>query len=255
MATPVIESTADSTLGSASTTFTITYPTGIAADDVLLLVGSVDNASTPADYVTGYPSGWTELFDDPDDDGFARGFLAYKKADGTETGTFNLTLSSSRPACARMYRISGAEDPATQAPEYVNKTDTGNSTTHDPPAITPAGGSADYLYFAFLPYDTYTVTVSTYPSGYTSTGDLQSGSSGAQCRLGYAVKSTTASTTENPSSYTLSSTRRSVVTTVAITPSGGGGPGPSVTPIPPRLANLDSQFATILAHKLGGHLQ
>jgi len=36
---------------------------------------------------------------------------------------------------------------------------------------------------------------------------------------------------------------------------GEVGPGPSVTPIPPRLANLDSQFATILAHKLGGHLQ
>ena len=255
MATPVIESTADSTLSTGSTTFTVTYASGISADDVLILIGSADDAATPANFVTGWPAGWTELYDTADDDGFARGFLAYKKADGTETGTFNLTFASNAEACARMYRISGAEDPATQAPEYVNKTDTGNSTTHDPPAITPAGGSDDYLYLALLPFDTDGPTVSSYPSGYTSTGLLVSGTAGSQCSLAYAVKSTTSTTTENPGAFTISATRRSVVTTVAITPSGGGGPGPSVTPIPPRLANLDSQFATILAHKLGGHLQ
>ena len=34
----------------------------------------------------------------------------------------------------------------------------------------------------------------------------------------------------------------------------GGGGGPTVTPVPPRLQNSDRQFATITAHRLGGVL-
>jgi len=145
------------------------------------------------------------------------GSAAYRTADGTEGSTVTVTSSASRPACARAWRISGAEDVATAAPSVTITTNEGNVTDHTPPAFS--GTSNDYLYLLPIHFDTI-ITINTFPSGYGNTGKLQSFTSGAQTGLGYCDKSTTASSSETPGNYVFSATRRAIPTTVAITPAG-----------------------------------
>ena len=220
MATPVIETVADTTW-QTGTTIAATLPSGIVSGDLLLAFIGVDPLGGTGLTVTP-PSGWTESYDVQDTGQFCTSAMWYRKADGAEGATIDITVSASRAGCARIYRISGAEDPATQAPEFVNVVNAGSTTTHDPATITPAGGSKDYLYFANCYFNTYTANVSTYPSGYTSTGTLRTGTTGAEGSLAYAVLSSTASSSENPGAYTLSVARDAVTTTVAIAPPATG---------------------------------
>jgi hypothetical protein len=87
---------------------------------------------------------WTELLDE----GVANGLhIAYRWMDGTEPASYTFTTSASTRSADMVYRISGAANPATQAPQ-IGTTATGTSATPDPPASATPGSSKDYLFIA-----------------------------------------------------------------------------------------------------------
>jgi hypothetical protein len=88
---------------------------------------------------------WTELLDETGQVGSF--YIAYHYGTLGSSTTFSASAITRTAAIA--YLISGAENPATQAPQ-VGTTASGSSTTPNPPATTPTGGAKDYRWIACL---------------------------------------------------------------------------------------------------------
>jgi hypothetical protein len=115
----------------------IGHATGGATDLHILVICKGKNVSINAH------GDWSELLDET---GFVGGFyVAYHY--GTLGTSSTLVASGNTRTAAIAYLISGAENPATRAPE-VGTTASGSSTTPDPPTTTPTGGAKDYLWIA-----------------------------------------------------------------------------------------------------------
>ncbi len=148
-ASPTVAATATSTDNASDTTQTIALPASISSGDLLLMMLGY----TAAIVSTTTPTGWTLLVADtsiPASQGALVAF--YRQADGTEGGSVDVTTDVNTAAGGSTYRITGHEDPATQAPEVTSVT-LATATNPDPPAITPTGGSKDYLFIACLMQD------------------------------------------------------------------------------------------------------
>ena len=141
MASPAVVGTpAETAISTAGTSHVVNLPSGASGN---LLLAIMDKGSTSA--TVNALTGWTELLDEASANGL---YIAYRVADGTEGTTTTFTLSAATRGAWIVYEISGAIDPATQAPQ-IGTTATGTSATPDPPSITPTGGSKDYLFVAF----------------------------------------------------------------------------------------------------------
>lgn len=233
MTTPVVADAVSTLFNIDGNSRTVTVPTTNEGDGLIMLACSDDNTVFSA-------SGWN--VDQQDDDStFVTTMLAYKTAGASEPTTTTVTTSTSDRHAFRVFRITGA-DFDTQAPE-ITQSDSGGggSTTADPASVTPAGGSDDYLYLATIGSDTNS-SYSAFPSGYINTGQDESGDSGAQVRIGWAEKSTTGTTTEDPGAFTISASRRFVCYTVAITPEAAAG---TTVNIPVGALVLTGQAPTI----------
>lgn len=142
MAFPVVETTAESAQTAQTTTHVVTMPSGIASGDLLLVFMAGGGTAFTLNALTG----WTELIDE----NAARGLHAlYRQADGTEGASISLTSTVSDRSASIAYRISGAENPATQAPQ-ISTVATGTSQAPDPSTCTPTGGAKDYLWFTLF---------------------------------------------------------------------------------------------------------
>ena len=157
MTTPVVAARA-----SASTAFgtshSITLPSGITAGDLLVVVFySGTSTSTPSTS----SSGWSMSAVSTSSNGC--GAVFYKVATGSDA--LSVTTATSAVARHVSLRITGASGTPT-----ITST-TGTSAAPDPPSVTPAGGSADYLYIAAAGESAVGVTSTTItsaPSGYSN---------------------------------------------------------------------------------------
>ncbi len=204
MASPVVAATNESSTTTAGTNHTVTLPTGINARD--LLVVCMNKGSTSASI--NALAGWTEILDEAVANGL---FIAYRWATGGDSNPTFVSSASTRDATIS-FRITGAIDPAVQAPEDAAATATGTSTTPNPPSISPTGGSKDYLFIAMFGMagefadDDAWVTAS--PSGYTPTDPLSKACGTVGTNLGgiVAAASRQATTdTEDPGTFTATS--------------------------------------------------
>jgi len=93
----------------------------------------------------------------------------------------------------------------------------------DPPALTPFGGTQDYLWFALAGVKADTA-ISAGPSGYSN---FTASSNTTGVTLATAWKQSTAATTENPGTFTNTSTNW-VANTFAVWDTVGGGGGTHV---------------------------
>lgn len=220
MAIPVIEGTQDSNNSSSSTSLTVTLPSNLQIDEGVVVRVSRDGGTG----TVTWPTGWSELYDAIDDDGFAAGAAAYRKIDGTEGSSITVTSSTSDPFAARASRYSGV-DFATDPPQAAIDTAGGNTTSHDPPNLSITGGPLDTSVIATAHIDTVNAGVTGYPTGFINTGNLISGATGSQCILAYADKAETGISSTNPGAFNTTNTRRAVNSTIAVVdPGGGGGP-------------------------------
>lgn len=190
------------------------------------------------------PSGYTQFFRQDDTTNY--GVVGYyKQEDGTETSPEAWTTDDAEKAATIIYSISGAANPATQAPEAANTT-AAASTTVDCPSISPTGGSKDYLFIAGVATDGEEADDDTWhntsPTNYTPSPGRQktSGTGGLPAtNTSLATFERAATTaTENPAS-TASAIDQSLaqaVFTIAVHPPGAAAT--SLLPVPPTMKRL-----------------
>ena len=193
---PTVNSSSNGEVTGNLTTHQLTRPATISDGDVSVCVIAVDGLTD----VT-WPSPWIEVFEEQSNGTMS---LAWESNDGTEDGTtFDITTDVGENSAWRCYAVSGAED---QAPDVSART-TGwapepPGTAIDPPSLTPAGGSDDYLYIAFgQATNASTVTFTGFPGSYTGTGSQEPSVSGAEA-LAWGQRALTSSTSEDPSNFT-----------------------------------------------------
>lgn len=210
MAAPTVKGQLSTDNIGGGSTRTINIPAGVANGDLIVAILSMNNTSAAP--VT-YPSGWVKLFDLNSTSNISTS-AAYKVADGTEGGSFSVTLSNSQETAAVCYLIEGYDTANIDNQNAFN----GQTSSHSVPSITPSGGTDDYLYLAQVALDTYLWSPSGYPSGYIGTGAQYSGTGGSRCGIMFAYKGTTGSTTESPSDFTIDSSVFGHASIIAIPP-------------------------------------
>jgi len=200
MASPVIEDGGPKHSGNALLSNPIVvFPAGVAdGDQILSIIVSGGGAASDGRTST-WPVGWTKLFDINNDVPSVSMHVGWRDADGSTDGTsVTVTLSSGNVKwVALCYRISGASG----VPDYATDGSPGTTKYPDPPSVTMAGGSGDYLGIAACGWNShganYFVTA---PSGYgNGADDITSNST--FCQLMRADKSITSASTENPGTF------------------------------------------------------
>lgn len=179
---PVIadQDTTSGTVTSNSSSWTLTYPTNIAAGDLLIAVLSADGSGSSS-LPTG--DGWNFSSWVAGSSGANYLQIHRNKAPSALSGTFTATMGASEQGSWLIYRIPsgtwhGGDASSTVATDG-SATSTGSpSANPDPPSLNPNGWDVENtLWLAFMGADT-SRTVSAYPIGFTNTGSLVSGGSG-----------------------------------------------------------------------------
>jgi len=218
---PVVETTATTNGTTATANAAVNLPSGIVSGDLLLVLHrSASNTTSHA--VSG--GGWTNLFNDDSDGSNDRISLWYRQADGTEGATITITQTSSKFASIA-YRISGAENPSTQAPEFATLV-TGTDAAPNPGSLSPTGGAKSYLWLWMGGWEgEQTSPPAGNPTDYSSPLGADSGTAGltaTNCRVAAAQRTLNAAS-ENPGSWTISVSDDWTATVVAVHPAGAGG--------------------------------
>lgn len=220
-ASPTVQTTATTSVSTATSTPLINLPASIQAGDLLLVFLRHTNAGT----VTwpGTPDvDWHELFEDSSDASNDVTAMAWREADGTEGATITVTLGAANRVAALAWRISGAIDPDTQPPEFATLT-TGTSLTPDPGTSTPTGGSQDYLFLAITGMEGENTAAPTFPASYVGGIDVDTGTGGTvptNCVAAGASRQLTAAS-DDPGTFTYAGTSDDwTATTVAVHPAG-----------------------------------
>lgn len=217
-----------------STSLTVTLPATVAVGDLLCVWIGVDGdvtssiSSAPTDSTS---DAWTRLAaalsvtpSVPH-----TGAFYYKVADGDEDGG---SLTVSWTGTQNTSAVSWVVDSDLAAPDAgTTVAPDSNNASSDPPTVTPAGGSDDYLYMVLIHSDQGDYSTSTQPSGYTfttGTHDASTGTASGDSRVAVAFKQTTASTSDDPGTWTGLTSTRHAVNTLAFAPAGGGGSIPTI---------------------------
>ena len=140
-----------------------------------------------------------------------RAYIFWKKADGTEGTSVEITTDSATESASVSIRISGG-DGDTNTPEYTDTTG-GSNVNPDPPNLTPAGGSDDYLWVV-MEANTPSASISSYPSGYSNT---TSSVNAGEMTTALCARQNAASS-ENPGTFTISGAENWMVMTIAVYP-------------------------------------
>jgi hypothetical protein len=184
VAFPAIESinpAADSSTGgaatsgsTAATSHSVVLPATVTAGSLLMVIGRVSGAGAVA--VTG--GGWT-ITQDSSDGSDDVTFWMYRDAlaDGTEDGTSITVTHGNFKMTAVSLSITGAETPATQAPQSSTVA-VGTNTTPDPTTCTPTGGAKDYLWVWAGGWDGEQTLSKTQPTNFTDRADVSTGTGG-----------------------------------------------------------------------------
>lgn len=217
MAFPVVETTNQGHQNtSLETSHTVTLPATIAAGDLLIVLfafkpGTANEAT--------FPAGWTQFFDVESVSGSAVKMVgAWRDADGAEGASITVTTSESTRMAFASYRISGADDPATNPPEAATAI-LNNTINPDPPSLTPTGGSKEYLWLAAFTSSQGRIT-STLPTNYTdNVGDGSDTGTSAHMGIGSGRRELHAAS-DDPGTFTTTGvgTEETVSAAIAIYP-------------------------------------
>lgn len=220
---------ADTTSGlqtANSSAWAATYPTNIAAGD--LLFGFLGTDGNP-----GFVGGAFTLFA-TDSDLTSSVFAIYRVAVGNESGAVTLTLGANEQGCWRIIRIPAATwygDPAFGVGLDSSNT-SGSGTNPDPPPISPPWSTEDMLFFAVSASDHGNTTYTGFPTNYTNTSAQESGGANGAA-LGTARRENV-TTLENPSVFTTDASEGWASLTIIVRPAARV---PRSSPYPQILAH------------------
>ncbi len=218
MAFPIVQTadTKNGTVVSNDSTWDLTYPTNIAAGDLLLGFIGRDGAGAAATW----PAGWVSSAASSGADSTE---YAKKVADGSETGTFTVTLSGSEQGGWRVFRITGwGGTLGTTFGNIASSSDvvgqfgaTGSSANPNPPNLDPFNwATEDTLWLAVISADT-SRTISVYPLPDLNTADVSGGAGGAT--LGICMTNSAVSSLD-PGTFTISASDDWTANTIAVRP-------------------------------------
>lgn len=139
---PTVMSINESSLNTAGTSHVVSLPSGLALGNLLVIL--LDKGSTAA--TMNSLAGYTEVVDENTANGIT---IWARDCDGTEGATVTFTSSASTRSAHISYRISGAEKASVQLPE-LSTVATGTSTAPEATAVTPTGGTKDYLWITMF---------------------------------------------------------------------------------------------------------
>lgn len=206
---PLVAEQNTSTETAIATTHDLTVHGGtVNSGDLLLWVSCIDRDT--ATIVTP-PAGWTELTHPAFDPEL---YAAYQVSDGMEAATDTYTTNGSERSVNTIFRITGAAS----GPEAQSIA--ANSSSSNPPSITPAGGSADYLIIAMACW-AGGQSITGFPASYVSTGQSATGVTVNDVALGWGRREVTG-TTEDPAAFTASGSSITWALTLAVAPEAGG---------------------------------
>lgn len=191
---------------------TVSLPAGIQAGETLLVFFACDGASGGV----GWPGGWNEIFE------AARGTdvtlaVAWRKATGGEGASITVTTVNSKRSAHASYRISGAIDPTSTAPEASTGA-TGDDANPNPDSLTAGGGSDEYLWIVVAGIDNRR-TVTAYPTNYDSNQLYSLSDNALGCAIGVASDEVETDV-QDPATFTISGGDQWVACTVAVYPLG-----------------------------------
>ncbi len=212
MTSPTVAATTTTADSAAVSNHTVNLPSGIVSGNLLVIIFGSDG-----DRDIGWPAGYTEFFENRESS-FVTLAGAYRQADGGEGATITVTTSADEKAVSFAYRITGHEDPSTQAPEASTGVN-GSSVNPDSDSITPTGGSKDYLFLTPHVHDA-TATNDTTPTSYTNKIEAET-SSGGLVGGACAERQLTASS-EDPGAWTIGTSRAWAASTIAVHPAAAG---------------------------------
>lgn len=222
MAFPLVESITQSILDSATTSNLVANPATVAVDDLLIYYFTNDGnatVTTPTGLTLRSSTAHTTV----------RHSVYVKKAVGDEGGTnVDFVTSAIEKVTAQVYRILAAQWSKTLSEVEVGTAATGDSTSPDPPSLTPAGGAKDYLWIASQGNDDTDATTG-YPTNYTN-GTNTVGSGGGFASTATARRELNA-TTEDPGTFTLAAAEGWVAQLTVVPPSGAAPVAISLTPV------------------------
>jgi hypothetical protein len=190
---PVVESIATSNTGSG-TSHSLTLPTGIQADDLLISIvtndGGGDNVS--------FPSGWDQIAIINSPNSRSMGITIFKRiANGSESGTITITTPSTEATAHITYRISGATGEVSLS-DWAQQA---SSNSSNQPQHTAPWGQKKNLWITSLGVET-PQNATGYPVNYTNGTQsvINLGSSGGAGT--YSAHRLLETATENPGSIT-----------------------------------------------------
>ncbi len=213
MAAPTVDATNTSIHDSDVTSHTVSLPAGISSGDLLIVIFAVD-----ANPGVTWPGGWTEIAEVLQEVSVTLA-VAYRQADGGEGATITVTSGTAQRSAHTTYKISGHENPATQAPEMSTGVN-GFGTNPDPDSLSPTGGSKDYLWLAVHAHDGIQTT-DAFPTNYTNGISSEGTNAVASAGAGSAERQLTTAT-EDPGAFTISNNEQWAAATVAVHPVGAG---------------------------------
>lgn len=214
MSFPSVAAVENSVSATDLTSHTVDLPTGIQSGDLLVVWFVCDQNP-----LITWPSGWTVLQNE-NNGNVTRSSLGVRVADGTEGSTITITTDAVQQSAHWSARISQWYGNLTDgvASNIYGDEALSISTTPDPQSLDPANwGAEDTLWIALHGHDHGNRTQSAIPANYTN-GEYIASTGTFGCALGVARRELNASS-EDPGTFTISSSEEWVSATLAIRPS------------------------------------
>lgn len=181
----------------------VALPTGIQKNEVIGVVASIDGTTGTWTHPTGFQQLRYASFGGAT---YLVGYFDSAEFMPTQPATLNWKYSLTEDATFYTFRV--IADPVTNPPEISsNLTFSGPDFAPNPPAITPSGGSGNYLAITVISFNRGSdeTSISAYPSGYINGSLLQRGT--GINGISIAISSNDfKGTTEDPGAYTVTGT-------------------------------------------------
>lgn len=192
-----------------ATTITVTLSGTPASGNLYVIFLQSQTNSVTWSQNTG-TSGWIEMYD-------SGGQAAYYKQIGTSEPNPVFLQSQNTRSGYSVLQITGHESPATQAPEAQATPATGASTTPDPPAVTPTGGSKDYLFIAVAGNNDARASYTVAPTNYANLNAFNTGG-GPNGGAGATAERVLTASSEDPGTFTMGSSATWFANTIVVHP-------------------------------------
>jgi len=171
---------------------TVNYPAGLSVGDAVLLAirGSANTGQTQESYIS---DSFTRVVSVTETNGSASTVFV-RIIDGTEGASFTITQGGVRLHIS-VFSVTGITG-------VIGDVVSGQAVGLDPPSVAAPSGADNVLWFAGATWQSDTVQVSGYPTGYTNTAQVRCDATvSTKPVLAYGTK-TSNFTSENPDAFT-----------------------------------------------------